>query len=921
MRKLLTILALSLLLGAPGSPLAAKEPKADSAETKAIREHTTSERHLTPLVDHLPDHTLPSPRDHFGYTIGTPGKLTKAADIHAYFRRLAKDSVRATVIPTGTSREGREMIVLAIADANGIRDLEANSTRLAHLGDPRILREVDDLLERARPAYWITAGLHSTELGPPETVTELAYRLIVSEDEMIRRIRSEIITLITPVLEVDGRERQVEWYRRHVAGYTNHHDMPRRSPPYWGHYTFHDNNRDGIMLTQPLTRNYLATYLRFRPTVSLDLHESVPLLYVSMGTGPYNPAIDPITQHEWQWLSAHEVTTLNRMGLPGVWTWGFYTGWAPSYLLWVTNLRNACGRFYETFGNGTAETLERRLTEASYAGKKVVTRQWYRGEPPPKTLRWSMRDNVNFMQSGVLVSLDFVARHGTEFLMNHRTKALKALQAGREKAPHAFTFQSEGVDQGRLRTLLDVLLRHGIEVHRFTEGSADYVVRMDQPWRGLVETLLGVQRFPEDADLAPYDDVGWTLGLMLGIEVTAVDDPKVLARKMRRVTAVPPPTGGILEAEDAKVALFDYWGERDMAPFRFALGGRKVLAAKERFEVGGLNRPAGSLLVPLESAEDAVAVAKIAERLGLIGQGLGGMPDVPTHEVDLPRVAVLTTWTRTQDTGWLRYTLDHFGIPYSLIAKERVRQGGLRRDFDAIVMASQGGWASLSSIISGIDPKWGPMAYTKTDEFPSHGVPISSPDITGGIGFPGLEEIRRFVAEGGLLVTLGSAGVLPVESGIVRGVWVDRPAAPLPGSVLRAKVRRPEHPLAWGYPEVTHLFRANLPGYRVRRYDERYVVMQFGTKDPYPADDEPEDHEEKEPKDPIVLSGGFRGFEVLDGAPAVLDVPVGSGRVVIIAPAVTRRFQDHHDYPLLWNALLHWNDMPAPDPADEKRKR
>ena len=115
--------------------------------------------------------------------------------------------------------------------------------------------------------------------------------------------------------------------------------------PYWGDYTAHDNNRDGLQVSQPLTRNYTETYHEFLPTVSLDLHESVPLLYASMGTGPYNDTIDPITITEWQWLSSYDVSQATKLGLRGVWTWGFYTGWYPGYLLWVTNNHNAVGCF------------------------------------------------------------------------------------------------------------------------------------------------------------------------------------------------------------------------------------------------------------------------------------------------------------------------------------------------------------------------------------------------------------------------------------------------------------------------------------------------------------------------------------------------------------------------------------------------
>ena len=81
----------------------------------------------------------------------------------------------------------------------------------------------------------MTAGLPSPELGPPEMVMELAYRLAVETREPFTTIRQNVLTLITPVFEVDGRTRQVEWFKRNIKGHTDHFNMPPRSVPFWGH--------------------------------------------------------------------------------------------------------------------------------------------------------------------------------------------------------------------------------------------------------------------------------------------------------------------------------------------------------------------------------------------------------------------------------------------------------------------------------------------------------------------------------------------------------------------------------------------------------------------------------------------------------------------------------------------------------------
>ena len=142
-----------------------------------------------------------------------------------------------------------------------------------------------------------------------------------------------------------------------------------------------------------------------------------------------------------------------------------------------------------------------------------------------------------------------------------------------------------------------------------------------------------------------------------------------------------------------------------------------------------------------------------------------------------------------------------------------------------------------------------------------------------------------------------------------------------PGSELRVRFRRPDHPIAYGYPETTSVFRAGEPVYALRRVDEGRIVLQWGTK--LPADDEDEDEKkEAEPSDdakdkekdkkepPIVVSGGIKGGDDLVGKPAVIDVEVGKGRVVAFDFDPIHRYQTESDFRLVWNAILNWNDLP-----------
>jgi len=243
------------------------------AYTDSILKNTTDKAFLTELVDHLPaSATVPSPDKIIGYPVGTPNKLTYTKDQYRYYRELEKASQRVkTFVAPEKSEQGREQLLVAVSD-------EANLAKLAHykeitakLGDPRTINDeiAKQLIAEGKAIYWASGSIHSTETGSPEMLMEMAYRIAVEESPFIQAIRKNVIVLITPTLEVDGRDTMVDLYNYRKA------NEGKRSPGliYWGKYVAHDNNRDAMGMAPAFTRNQMSTFLDFPPTVRPELHE------------------------------------------------------------------------------------------------------------------------------------------------------------------------------------------------------------------------------------------------------------------------------------------------------------------------------------------------------------------------------------------------------------------------------------------------------------------------------------------------------------------------------------------------------------------------------------------------------------------------------------------------------------------------
>jgi hypothetical protein len=803
----------------PGQPI-------DQQYTDQIHKYTTDPSFTSPLVDYLPSSkTVPTPAKVLGDVSGAPDMLPYAEDVYKYFRLLESSSSRVKVFSIGHSEEGREMIAAAIADEKLLASTKANGARLAQLADPRMIGLDDNkaraILDQSWPVYYITGTIHSPETGAPTALMELAYRLAVDDAPYIKYIRSHMIVLITPVVEVDGRDRMVDIYKWHKA-------HPGQDWPhllYWGHYVAHDNNRDAMAMTLDLTRNVLDTYLGWHAQVLHDLHESVPFLYDNtVGDGPYNAWMDPILGDEWAELGWNNVAQMQSFGMPGVFTHGDFDTWSPGYLMFLAGTHNGISRLYETFGNGGADTEKRILQPEDYS------RTWYRQNPPLPVVTWSQRDNNNYEESALLSTLSYFSHNTHHFLENYYRKSKRAVEKPSLEGPSAYVIPPNPADTNRQIELLKVLQRQHVEVEQLSDAATStvsaekrgdkpkqetfpagsIVVRMDQPYSRVADALLDRQFWAAaDPQRHPYDDTGWSFNHLFNLHVVRVVDASILKSNMAPLDD-PAKLAGKISGSGAVLAVPNT-GQISLLSLAYKFKGATIQIGEKPFDADGKHFAAGSLLITGASDDHMDdRIAGILRDLSLDASRLGAMPSVPVHAVTAPRIAFMHTWLGTQTEGWWRYAFDTAGVPFDYISTQTVaNQSDLRAKYDVIVFAPVG-HASALEILNGM-PMWNnPMPWQKSELTPNLGAIDSTPDIRPGLGYDGLAHLKKFVEQGGLLITCEDTAQFAIDVGLAPGVSVaSRGDARVVGSVLNTVFVAPDNPVAFGYGPGVPVISAN----------------------------------------------------------------------------------------------------------------
>jgi hypothetical protein len=936
----------------------------DNDYSRKIKEYTTEKYFITELVDHLPmSDRVPSPDKVLGYIVGTPNKLTYSKDLYRYYRELARASKRVRVFSAPEkSEDGKEQLLVAVGDEALLAKLDRYKDITAKLADPRKISETDaqNLIGEGKVFYWASGSIHSPETGSPEMLMELAYRLAVEESPFIQAIRKNVIVLITPVLEVDGRDRMVDVYNYRKAN-------PGKNFPglvFWGKYVAHDNNRDGLGMALALTRNQMKTFLEYHPAILHDLHESVPFLYTSTGTGPYNAWLDPITIDEWQLLAYHEIEEMTKRGVPGVWTHGFYDGWAPNYMFYVANGHNAIGRFYETFGNGGADTIDRTV-------RAEAQRDWFRPNPPFSRVKWSIRNNVNMQESAILLAMNFVANNKDRFLQNFYIKSKRSVAKATNEGPAAYILPANQARPVEVADTVNLLRLMGVEVsqvdkeitvkdQKYPVGS--YVVRMDQPYSRMADMLLDTQYYNIN-DPRPYDDTGWTLGPLRNIKTVRVTDASILQQPMTVLRSDARVRGSL--SGSGTTFIVNHNTDNTLATLRYKLKDVKISAAEQSFKVGDRQFNAGSFVIKTEGNPGDVRqqLEAAVTGLGLSALAVDKLPEVKLHNLAVPRIAILHGWTNTQNDGWFRIEFDRFQVPYTYISDQVIRNTpNLRDKFDVIIFPPLNG--SSQAIVNGIPMRGDPIPWKQSDLTPNMGLsPDQSDDIRGGMGLAGVMNLQKFVQDGGLFVTIANTSRIPVDFGVTSGVNIIEPRQlQARGSIYNAKFSDRNSPIAYGYDETLPIYFNQAPLFQVQALTfggdaptggrpsgrgsltDGDIVQAMPRAEPTPSPtpnrgEEQLTEEQRLQIGPfyvpptqrprvvlrfasdeknLLVSGMLAGGSELANAPAIVDVPVGRGHVVMFANNPMWRHQTQGSFFLLFNAALNFDSLDterAPQPA------
>lgn len=846
---------------------------------------------VAPLVVPSARAAVLSPAEFLGRPVGEDRVLFDWDTIVRYLRQVESQSDRVEIEELGRSTEGRPFLLVKIADPAGLREQVGHRERLRRLYDARSTTEEQarSIAREGRAVVAFSLGVHSTEVAASQASMEMVYELATSESPLMQRIRANLLVLIVPSMNPDGLDLVNGWYMEQVGTPSEGTSPLELYHPYAGH----DNNRDGFFNNLVETAMWSKMlYHDWLPQVVIDEHQmgsNGPRLFLPPFDDPLSPSVHPLVYSQLSAAGQQVVSDLTAEGWTGVATHTIFTGEWPGSVRSTGFWHNMLGILSEVASARLATPLffPPGAAQASGRGLPVYERRANFLEPWPGGW-WRLRDIIDLDLDLTWGFLRWASERKADLLLNFWRMNRDAMERGRTEAPFAFVIPADQVDAGSAHRLARILHDGGVELHRAAAslGFGDHrvqpgawVVRADQPFRPFVVEMLGRTEYPvvrggDDEVVRPYDVTAWRLSELLGVRVLEVNDRAALdAFALERVVPTPRPEAVLPKDRRALFAARDLASH---AVVHAALGaGARVTRASAT-----LDRAPADFLV---EAADAASLRAWTQAAGAVAREVADDELVLERDpLRRPRVAIFSPWGGSMDEGWTRLVFDRYGVDY-----RRARPGDpnlrgeadgrrLRRDTDVFV---------LPSIAAGI-LETGAQSAGRARVHDA----LWPEEYRQGLGAGDAgTALRSFVEDGGILVAINHSVPWAVEHlGLPVAVELGQ-AEPedfyAPGTLVRGAMDL-SHPLAAGMPSDPAFYFTS--GYALRPLAwprPTAVVARYAARD-------------------VLVAGFLTGEERLRGRPAMLEIPVGEGRVILFGFSPQRRAQTDGTFKLLLNSLL-----------------
>ncbi len=837
-----------------------------------------------------------SPEAFLGHKVGADRKLADYGRIKAYFEKLDAESPKLQLLTIGESTLKKPMIMAVItSEANmGRLDRYKEITRL--LKDPRTLspEEAAKLAGEGKSIVLITCSLHASEIAASQMSMEFAYDLVTGKTPFdADKVLDDVIVLLVPSSNPDGNQMECDWYAKNLGTKYEGSNMPWIYHPYAGH----DNNRDWFMFNLSETRAITKVlYHDWFPLIHIDEHQmgsDDARLFVPPFMNPPVPNVQPLVWRGVNLCGANMAYDLQKNGYRGVVNGRSFTGWWIGACDDTGWLHNNISLLSEAASVNLATPIFIEPTEIpkDYAQKRMEF-----PDPWPGGW-WRLRDIVDYELTLSMSLVRTASLHKEDLLLNYYRMNKSAIETVDKGQPYAFVIPAAQGDLPTALKMIGILMYGGVEVHRaateFVAGgrvypAGSFVVLMAQPYKPYAWALLERQKYPDLREypggppVPPYDNAGWTLPLQMGVACDEVDVP--FEARLDKLDKAPSPAVPAGQGLGAYVALGSKINASYTAAFALLKDKAEVFRTKAAVRIKGADLPAGSFVVK-GTPEVKKVLPDLLAKLGLTAVDLDDVANIPMAAVKNPRIGLYRSWWANMDEGWTRYVFDDLGVPYVTLRNAdfkaaRKEKLDLKSKYDVIVFPSE----NADIIKTGnVDPS-SPWARFFTP---------NPPDYAGGIEKEGVEALKTFVEEGGILVTLNETCALAFKDLGVPAMnaleKLDRTKFFCPTSILKLKVDNAS-PIGYGLPEETPAVFSDSVAMAtwvppLTEWDRR-VVASYA-------------------EEGVLLSGWLLGEDMIARKAAVVDARHKKGHIILIGVAAQMRAQSHGTYKFLLNALLY----------------